>query len=83
MAIVGALLLPDETIKEDIINCNNSERLSSETSGNFCFLNGLRNETSLKVLNPITLKMVRHNGGPVQKAARQVICFYNSHQGGI
>lgn len=37
MAIVGASLLPEETIKEDIIICNYSERLSSEPQVTFVF----------------------------------------------
>lgn len=37
VAIKGASLLPEETIKEDIIICNYSERLSSEPQVTFVF----------------------------------------------
>lgn len=54
VAVVGALLLPGEIIKEDTITCNNSRRLSSELQVTFCFLNRFRNETSL---SQIKIKM--------------------------
>lgn len=74
-----ALLLPDETIKEDIITGNNSERLSSELQVTSVFI--LMDFKMKLLLCGEKRKPLRNNGGSIQHAVEQVICFYESHQG--